>query len=198
MLHILHVNHLGTPKAFLHAIQDIGIGDGVVIEFYHDDLSDELIAWHKKKYPWHHADTIRSYTQKRLRKHGNNGKREDFAYMNRAAKYFGYDQFVEHRAQPNKLICLWDPSLSGDMLGEHNPCLVLVRFQKDGRFLNISAVYRKRDLLTRMIGNLAMLAVWLRKEAEHRKLKPGRITDFSMSSQYDEKKLLQHIREERK
>jgi len=197
MLQHLYAENLDNPSVFLLGIQSIAQGENLILEFCHHDLSSELIAWHKKTYPWHHADTIRSYTQKQLRKHGNHGKREDFAYMNRAAKYFGYDQFVEHRAQPNKLMCLWDPSLAGDILGEHNPCLVLVRFQKDGKFLNLTAVYRKRDLLRRMIGNLAMLVVWLKKEAERRKLQPGLITDFSMSTQYDEKKLLQHIREEK-
>jgi thymidylate synthase len=113
-------------------------------------------------------------------------------------KHFGYDQFAEHRVQKNKLICVWDPSTDGDNFGEHNPCLVTVRFKEVGKWLDVVVTYRKRDLLTRMVGNLLMVSMWLNSEASVRKLKPGLITDFSMEVQYDEGKLAQHLKKKEK
>lgn len=177
---------LARPLSFLSAVNHSVQHEPVIIKFKPKELHDDLIKWHRATYAWHHNDTIRSYTQCKLRAHGNNGKRTDFAYFNRATGYFGYDQFSSHRAQPNKLICLWDPSFDGDMRGEHNPCLVLVKFLKDERHLNLIATYRKRDMLKRMVGNLHMLTLWLNNEAKERRLKAGTITDFSMEATYDE------------
>jgi len=190
----LHRQMLHSVRNYLYEVKSVAQNEGVLLEYTQDDLSERLIAWHTQQYPWHHRDTRRSYTQMTLRKHGNNGKRTDFAYMQRAAAYFGYNQFDEHRAQPNKLICVWDPSTDGDNFGEHNPCLVLVRFRKEGRWLLLSAVYRKRDLLTRMIGNVVMLTEWLRNEAERRRLKAGVITDYSMEATYNEDALQKHLK----
>lgn len=174
-----------SPKQFLQQVARTAQGEDVGIEFHYKDLSSTLIEWHKKHYAWHHNDTIRSYTNKELRARGNRGKRTDFAYMNRAAVYFGYDQFKEHRVQRNKLICLWDASMDGDFFGEHNPCLVLVRFVEEGKELHMRAVFRKRDLLKRMIGNWTMLSMWLLKEAKVRGKEAGRICDYSMDTMYD-------------
>lgn len=186
---------LWRALSFLTAVQQVAQHEAVILEFNpKDHLHDDLIKWHRKTYAWHHNDTIRSYTQRKLRAHGNNGKRTDFAYFNRATEYFGYDQFSSHRAQPNKLMCLWDPSMDGDTYGEHNPCLVLVKFLRDGRHLNLTAIYRKRDLLKRMVGNLHMLTLWLNSEAKERRLKAGTITDFSMEATYDEDALQQQLK----
>ena len=169
-------------KPFLEGIRQITAGSAMAITFRPKKLADELIQWHRKKYAWHHNDTVRSYTQMTLRKRGNRGKRTDFAYYNRAMVYFGYDQFDAHRRQPNKLVCFWDPSNEGDYVGEHNPCLVLVRYKEQNGKLNMTVVFRKRDVLKRMIGNWVMLCMWLNNEATIRKMKVGTITDFSMDT----------------
>jgi len=178
-----------SVKHFLWGIDSIHEGEPLITTFRPQDLADELVVWHREHYSYQHNDTIRSYTQQGLRKSGNHGKRKDFAYFNRAYTFFGYDQFAAHRAQPNKLICIWDPSKQGDMVGEHNPCMVLVKFQKRNGKLDLSVVFRKRDLLSRMVGNWAMLVMWLNNEAGMQKLKPGWLIDYSMDTTYDVKRL---------
>jgi len=172
-------------KTFLFEVGRTKQGEQLIVTFKANELADELIRWHRINYRWHHDDTIRSYTEKELRPRGNRGKRVDFAYFNRASKYFGYDQFEEHRVQRNKLICLWDPSTDGDNFGEHNPCLILVRFREYEDMLDMNVVFRKRDLLKRMVGNWAMLTTWLFNESSMRERKPGVITDYSMECVYD-------------
>jgi len=192
-MRVLPASCLQSPGKFMQALELVIPGESVVLEFQPFHLTKSLMEWHEVQYPWHHKDTIRSYTEEKLRRYGNNGKRKDFGYMHRAVKYFGYHQFDEHRVQPNKLICMWDPSFDGDNFGEHNPCLVLVRFKRVKHTLNMVAVYRKRDMLTRMVGNLKMLVKWLTDEAKIRRLKPGSITDFSMESQLDKSRLSVHM-----
>lgn len=181
-------------RLFLRAVGSVSQGESLIVMFQPKDLADELIVWHRENYKYQHNDTIRSFTQQGLRKYGNRGKRVDFAYFNRAYKFFGYDQFKAHRAQPNKLICIWDPSLEGDMVGEHNPCMVLVKFGVYEGKLNLNVVFRKRDLLSRMVGNWAMLVMWLNNEADIRKVKPGWIIDHSMDTTYDEVRLKEHMK----
>lgn len=179
-------------KTFLQSVGKVQQGEPLIVTFRPNDLADELVVWHRENYSYQHNDTIRSFTQQGLRKYGNRGKRVDFAYFNRAYTFFGYDQFEAHRAQPNKLICIWDPSIEGDMVGEHNPCMVLVKFQRMAGKLDLKVVFRKRDLLSRMVGNWAMLVMWLNNEAGMQKLKPGWITDYSMDTAYDEARLKVH------
>lgn len=174
---------------FLWGIDSVHEGEPLVLIFRPEELSEELVAWHKQHFSYQHHDTIRSFTQRGLRPRGNHGKREDFAYYNRAHKFFGYDQFAKHRVQPNKLICMWNPAVDGDYVGEHNPCMVLVKFQSNGRELDLKVVFRKRELLSRMVGNLFMLGEWLKDEADMRKMKTGTITDFSMDTTFDSVKL---------
>lgn len=182
-----------TVERLLKAIRTVTQGEPLLVEYRPEHVSPHIMTWHKINYSFQHHDTIRSYTLSKLRARGNRGKRTDFAYMNRAAKYFGYNQLEEHRSQKNKLICLWDASKDGDMFGEHNPCLVLVKYQKNGSELDLKVVFRKRDLLSRMVGNWAMLGQWLTLEAKARGLKPGWIIDYSMDTTYDEQKLIEHI-----
>lgn len=182
-------------KMFLWAVAKVEQGEQLIVTFRPKDLADELIVWHRQHYQYQHNDTIRSFTQQGLRKSGNRGKRVDFAYFNRAYKFFGYDQFKAHRAQPNKLICIWDPSEEGDMVGEHNPCMVLIKYQVRHGELNLNVVFRKRDLLSRMVGNWAMLVTWLNNEASVRGHKVGWITDYSMDTTYDQKQLEAHRKE---
>ena len=170
---------------FLWSIDSVHEGEPLVLTFRPEELSEELVVWHRENFRYQHHDTIRSYTQKGLRVRGNHGKREDFAYFNRASKFFGYDQFSKHRQQPNKLICIWNPAVDGDYVGEHNPCMVLVKFQPNRRELDLKVIFRKRELLSRMVGNLFMLGKWLTDEATIRKMKTGTITDFSMDTTYD-------------
>ena len=169
---------------FCWAVENVHPGEPVVAEYAPEDVSLDVIRAFKKVFPWHYNDTQRSYTQHRLRPHGNNGKKTDFAYMHRAMDHFGYDQFEEHQRHPNKLICLWDPSLIGDNFGEHNPCLVTVKFKKREKYLDMVATFRKRDLCRRMIGNMVFLSLWLNENAKLWELKPGIVTDFSMDTQW--------------
>lgn len=178
-----------SPSHFLCNIDSVHPGEPLLIEFTPTELSDELVRWHQENFRYQHTDTIRSYTKVKLRARGNHGKRVDFSYLNRAKKYFGYDQFESHRAQPNKLICIWDPSKGGDYVGEHNPCMVLVKFQRNGSKLDMRVVFRKRELLSRMVGNWFMLGHWLNHEAGEQDLKPGLITDFSMDTSYEPDRL---------
>ena len=178
---------------FCDAVKNVHQGEELIVQYETDEIGLDLVEGFKKAFPWHYDDTQRSYTQPKLRKHGNRGKTHDFAYANRAMKYFGYDQFDEHQRKPNKLICLWDPTLMGDNFGEHNPCLVLVKFKKREKYLDMVAVFRKRDLCRRMIGNMVFLSLWLNENAILRGLKSGQITDISMETQWkkeDLKKLL--------
>lgn len=160
--------------------------DVLIMEYRPKDVAPSVVDAFKVAFPWQYDDTQRSYTQMLLRKHGNRGKREDFAYMNRAATYFGYDQFEAHRKQPNKLICLWNPADDGDMVGEHNPCLVMVKFKQNVKKLDMVATFRKRDMCKRMIGNMVFLSLWLNENAALWKLDPGTITDFSMEATWNE------------
>lgn len=181
--------NMQNVKHFLYSVSSVHEGEPLIMTFRPKDLAEELVQWHRKNFTYQHNDTIRSYTQQGLRKRGNHGKRVDFSYFNRMIKYFGYDQFKVHRAQPNKLMCVWDPSKEGDMVGEHNPCMVLVKFQQRNGKLDLNVVFRKRELLSRMVGNWAMLAMWLNNEASLQQCKVGYIIDYSMDTQYDADKL---------
>jgi len=178
-----------SPYALWKAIRRIEQGDALICEFWPEDLSSEIVAAFKDVFPWQYNDTQRSYSIAKLRESGNRGKRTDFAYMNRATKYFRHNQFEAHRKQPNKLICLWDPSHDGDIVGEHSPCLVMIKFKKREKYLDMVATFRKRDLCRRMIGNWVFLSLWLNENAKLWKLKPGIITDFSMEVQWAEEDL---------
>lgn len=175
---------LKSMDHFCYAVENMHPGEELLVQYAPDDVTLDLIKAFKKAFPWHYSDTQRSYTQHKLRPHGNRGKTTDFAYANRAMRHFGYDQFDEHQRKPNKLICLWDPSLIGDNFGQHNPCLVMVKFKRREKHLDMVAVFRKRDLCRRMIGNMVFLSLWLNENAVLRKLKPGLITDFSMETQW--------------
>lgn len=179
------VRRIKTMKEFCECVRWHASKDILLMEYRPKDVSTKVVDAFKRAFPWHYNDTQRSYTQAKLRKSGNRGKSTDFAYMNRAAKYFGYDQFKAHRAQPNKLICLWDPWVAGDMTGEHNPCLVMVKLKQNGKKLDMVATFRKRDMCRRMIGNMVFLSLWLNENAKLWKLEPGTITDFSMEAIWD-------------
>lgn len=177
------------PDLFCDAIETLAQKDALLLEYKPQNVAPALVAMFKRVFPWHYNDTQRAYTQPTLRKRGNRGKREDFAYFNRATKYFGYDQFEAHRTQPNKMICLWNPANDGDMVGEHNPCLVTVRFKEINGKLDLIATYRKRDVCRRMIGNMVFLSLWLNENAARWKCKPGKIVDFSMETQWKQEDL---------
>jgi len=184
------VRRIKTIEDFCEMVRWHTSKDALIMAYRPKDVSTKVVAAFKLAFPWHYHDTQRSYTQPKLRKSGNRGKRTDFAYMHRAVAYFGYDQFKAHRAQPNKMICLWDPWIAGDMVGEHNPCLVMVRFKQVGKKLDMVAVFRKRDMCRRMIGNMVFLSLWLNENARLWKLEPGTITDFSMEAEWHEDDLL--------
>jgi len=175
---------LESPMTFCRAIKMLAPKEELLVTYRPSNISITLINAFKTAFPWHYRDTERSYTQKTLRAAGNRGKRTDFAYYNRATKYFEYDQFETHRAQPNKMICLWDPTYEGDMYGEHNPCLVTIKFKVVDGCLDLVATYRKRDVCRRMIGNMVFLGVWLADQAQKWRVKPGKIVDFSMETQW--------------
>jgi len=176
---------LKSMKAFCKQAQLLQPKEALLIEYRPKDISEELVNGFKRTFNWHYDDTQRSYTQKTLRKHGNRGKKEDFAYFNRAVEYFGYDQFMAHYRKPNSLICLWNPGKKGDMFGEHKPCLVTVKFIQRQDKLDMVATFRKRDVCRRMIGNMVFLSLWLNQFAEKYNLTPGKIVDFSMETQWD-------------
>lgn len=180
---------LKSMNHFCYAVESMHQGEELLVQYAPDEIGMDTIARFKNAFPWHYDDTQRSYTQPKLRKQGNRGKRVDFSYANRAMRYFGYDQFEEHQQKPNKLICLWDPSLIGDNFGEHNPCLIMVKFKRREKHLDMVAVFRKRDLCRRMIGNMVFLSLWLNENAALQKLKPGQITDFSMETQWKKEDL---------
>ena len=180
---------LKSIEHFCDAVERLPQGESLFVQYTSDGIGMDTVEKFKRAFPWHYSDTQRSYTQDKLRKHGSRGKTNDFAYANRAMCYFGYDQFVEHRQKPNKLICLWDPSLIGDNFGEHNPCLVMVKFKRREKYLDMVAIFRKRDLCRRMIGNMVFLSLWLNENAVLWKLKPGQITDVSMETQWKKEDL---------
>jgi len=183
------VRRIKTIKDFCEMVRWHTSKDILLMEYRPQDVSTKVVDAFKRAFPWHYNDTQRSYTQVLLRERGNRGKRTDFAYMNRAATYFGYDQFEAHLQQPNKLICLWDPTGDGDTFGEHNPCLVMVKFKPTKTKLDMVATFRKRDMCRRMIGNMVFLSLWLNENAKRWKLDPGTITDFSMEATWSEEDL---------
>lgn len=179
---ILESKILSSIDRFCLAIEMVEEGEEVLIRYSPGDISSKLVDRFKLIFPWHYNDTQRSYTSQKLRPHGNRGKKKDFAYLHRVTRYFGYDQFDAQYRQPNKLICLWDPTEDGDFVGEHNPCLVMIKLKQRGDRLHMTAIYRKRDLCRRMIGNMNFLCLWLNENAKKWGLKPGTITDFSMDT----------------
>jgi len=186
---------LKTVEHFSNAVENVHQGEELLVQYAADEIGKDLVAAFKKVFPWHYSDTQRSYTQAKLRDHGNRGKTDDFAYMNRVNGYFGYDQFDEHRRKPNKMICLWDATLMGDNFGQHNPCLVTVKFKQREKYLDMVVTFRKRDLCKRMVGNMVFLALWLNENAKQWQLKSGMITDFSMETQWKKEDLKKLMRE---
>lgn len=184
-----------SMSALCKKIQRLEQGEELLMYYSKSQLKDDVVEGFKIAFPWHYQDTKRSYTSPNLRLHGNNGKTMDFAYRHRVKKHFGYDQLEMHRSKRNKLICLWDPSNDAwsDINGEHNPCLVMVKWKERGDLLDMVATFRKRDVCRRMIGNMVFLLQWLTEEAHVRQKRPGIIIDFSMETQwetYDVQKLL--------
>lgn len=166
-------------KEFITVVEQFPSGNAFGCT-YTSQLNEDLIKRHRRAFPWHHADTKRSYTQEFLRPHGNRGKKEDFAYYNRMMRYFAIDQFALALEKKNAIVSFWDPRR--DSKGEHKPCLIALNFIDDGKFLSACAIFRKRDLLRRFIGNCMMLRNWLEDAAKVCGKKPGRIIDFSMEA----------------
>lgn len=179
-------SNFATVNQLCKSIERMTAGEELVMYYSPSALKHEVMMAFKMAFPWHYRDTKRSYTSPNLRSSGNNGKKTDFAYRHRVKKHFGYDQLEMHRHQRNKLICLWDPTQRprGDIIGEHNPCLVMVKFKDRGDRLDMVAIFRKRDLCRRMIGNMIMLIYWLEEEAALRHKSAGFVCDMSMETQW--------------
>lgn len=193
---IWFANNFATVKQLCKSIERLEQGEELVMYYSKSGLKNEVVDAFKAAFPWHYSDTKRSYTSPTLRASGNNGKKTDFAYRHRVKNHFGYDQTVMHREKKNKLICLWDPTQSpkGDINGEHNPCLVMIKFKERNDRLDMVAIFRKRDCCRRMIGNMIFLMQWLKEEAALRHKSVGFVTDMSMETQWskdDVKKLWQ-------
>jgi thymidylate synthase len=186
---------------FVDAIEAFTNGSPLLIKFNQNKIDKNLSKKHRRVFPWHYADTKRSYTQEKLRMHGSRGKTEDFAYRNRLINYFGYNQMEAQLEKPNKIICMWNAGFSykdsyqsqithkGDMFGEHNPCLTTMRFIPRGKVLDLVVTFRKRDLLRRFIPNIVMLGQWLDEACKEVNKNPGNIIDFSMEAFYREEDL---------
>ncbi len=183
---IWFANNFATVKQLCKSIERMTAGEELIMYYSKSAIKAEVVDTFKMAFPWQYNDTKRSYTSPTLRASGNNGKKTDFAYRHRVKKYFGYDQTEMHRSKRNKLICLWDPTLlpKGDIIGEHNPCLVMVKFKDYGDRLDMVAIFRKRDLCRRMIGNMVFLMQWLEEEAAERNKRAGIVCDVSMDTQW--------------
>lgn len=153
-------------------------------EFDINDLSEELLDRHRKLYPWHFKDSIRSFTNDNI----TNLSKYEFSYQNRFKKYFKVDQFD----YANKsIINTWDPKI--DLFAIIKPCLLILKFIRDGEYLHLSVVYRKRDLIKRLIPNWCCLCVLLTEQAQKFNLKPKLLLDYSIQATYNDKDRLKWI-----
>ena len=139
---------------------------------------DGLIEKHKKIFPWHHNDTLYSYSYEARKE----SERKTYSYR---MHVMFKDQFTHIAKNNNSLICTWDTK--NDIERDRKPCLILIKIFKEKNVLHCSVVFRNRDVLRRMIGNWAAIREkmkWFNEKYYRGRYKLGNIYDFSMQAFY--------------
>ena len=136
-------------------------------------INKKIIARHQQLFPWHQAALLKSMTDPR---------KEPPSYLYRLTEMFGVDQIKVNKTHMNNLMCTWNPKT--DITNSNKPSLILLKFLKDGKHLNLSVVFRHRDLIKRLPGNWYVLTKFLNDKAKCLKLKPGKLFDYSMAASF--------------
>jgi len=165
-------NPLFNINSFITFLNSIQHHNNLYLYISNLKIDENLLNAHKKLFPWHHKDSIRSFTNPDISKLTP----FEFSYANRIQKYFGYSQ-LKH-VLTNNIINIWDPQK--DPNSRVKPCLLVLKFIKTDNKLNLTVIWRKRDILKRLIPNIFCLINLLKNESIKHNLTPGIITDFSI------------------
>ena len=152
----------------------------IFFEFDLKKLSDELIDKHRLVFPWHFKDSVRSITNSNIK----NLTPYEFSYSNRFIKHFGINQIELCKSNLKNIVLTWDPKI--DLFNFPRPCLLAIKFIKDGKFLHLSVVFRNRDLLKRLIPNWYCCYIILNNISKDLSLKTGKLFDYSIQSMYND------------
>ena len=151
-------------------------------------LSRDFLDSYSNIFGWHFRDSERSLLSSKI----SNPKYE-FSYFDRIHSHFGFDQleFVLEglrNGTRSRVISTWDQTL--DMrTKEIIPCLTLLQFSLDDslpRKLDLSVVFRSRDIVRRMVPNWNALDILQRQCADALHCEQGVLIDYSLKWFYTE------------
>lgn len=172
----------GSPGDCFTAIIKTGKNQGNNLLVYTDlkKLDRSFIEQYDDAFHWHLKDSTRSLNTGDLA-----DPKFEFSYYDRIHKYFGINQMdlalqelvTEKRSRP---IVLWDPKV--DLQAKNLiPCLTMISFNINFNEVNMSVVFRSRDIIRRLIPNWNALQFFQERIANSLSMKVGTLTDFSLS-----------------
>lgn len=173
-----------SNKYYIKMLKEIKQGYPVMFEVNPLKLGGDLIEKHQGLFPWHFRDSIRSFNDPSI----IDLNKYEFSYANRISEYFTINQLERAMYNFKHPIVLWDPAV--DLNTTPRPCLMMIKFFAESKVLNMQVVFRRRDLIRRMIPNWFCLGEIQRKVAEERKMTVGILYDYSLDVFYnnDDKK----------
>jgi len=176
------INPFISVNSFISFLKNLNKNNlySLFLEINNLEIDNNLISLHKKLFPWHFNDTIRSFTNPDI----SNLSRFQFSYNNRIHKHFGFSQLDIKSLLKNNIINIWDPKIDFNSK-DTKPCLLVIKFIKDNDNLNLSVVWRKRDILKRLIPNIFCLSNLLKEYASKLSLNSGIIMDYSLQFDFD-------------
>lgn len=172
----------GEPKDCFSSIISTEMTRGNNLLIYTDlkKLDKDWISKYDDAFHWHLKDSTRSLNTGDLA-----DPKFEFSYYDRIHKYFGINQMdlvlqelvTEKRTRP---IVLWDPKV--DLQAKNLiPCLTMISFNIDFNQINMTVVFRSRDIIRRLIPNWNALQFFQERIANSLSMKVGTLSDFSLS-----------------
>jgi hypothetical protein len=139
-------------------------------------LNDKFAEDYCKYFKWHFNDSHRSFLTARW----NPDSQYEFSYWHRMHDGSNWGKFMLSIAKntSRSLICTWR---SADYDSEKPiPCFVMMWASRIKTALDLTVVFRSRDVIRRMIPNWYAIKLMQRDIANELNLTPGLVNDFSM------------------
>jgi len=154
-------------------------GNSLLILTRLDSIDQDFLERYSKTFSWHFRDSERSLLTPDV-----SNPIYEFSYYDRIHTHFGIDQLDFmltglKLGSRSRVICTWDQR-SDLRTKELIPCLTLLQFDIKDYCLDMSVVFRSRDIVRRLIPNWNALAKLQKSCADKLNMKPGWISDYSL------------------
>ena len=159
--------------------EEISSGNFLLIHTDLNLLDLDFLTKYADLFRWHFKDSQRSLLTSTI-----SNSQYEFSYWNRIHEYFKVDQLKQaiqelHDNKQCRPISTWSPN--EDLLASGIiPCLMTLQFSKVEDQLNLTVVFRSRDIIRRMIPNWNALKILQQQTADTLKLRMGSLYDVSL------------------